>query len=199
MDTETLQGQARLLVAQKITFMVNRYVITTALPDGTPGETVAFAEQSRFKFREEVTFYRDESKRERLFMFKARQVIDLGATYDVFAADGTDLGAFRKDAWRSLLRSTWHLESPGSPPAVGFERSTFVAVLRRIWQMIPYIDALPFAWPYHFDFTRDGQPVMSVDRRLGIRDRYIVDIADPHLDRRLVIAQAVALDALQAR
>ncbi|MFH9727680.1 hypothetical protein ACH4M4_32635 [Streptomyces sp. NPDC017254] len=53
--------------------------------------------------------------------------------------------------------------------------------------------------PYHFDFTASGRTVMTVDKLFGLRDRYVVDIADPELDRRLAIAQAVALDALQSR
>ena len=55
-------------------------------------------------------------------------------------------------------------------------------------------------WPYHFDFTTaDGRSVMSVERRMGLRDAYRVTIADPLLDRRLAAAMAVALDALQDR
>ena len=53
--------------------------------------------------------------------------------------------------------------------------------------------------PYHFDFTCNGQPTFSVVRKWGLRDRYVVDVQDPRFDRRLVIAMAVALDALQGR
>jgi uncharacterized protein YxjI len=53
--------------------------------------------------------------------------------------------------------------------------------------------------PYHFDFTVDGQPAFSVVKKWGLRDRYVVDVHDPRLDRRLVIAMAVGLDALQSR
>ena len=53
--------------------------------------------------------------------------------------------------------------------------------------------------PYHFDFVRDGAVAFSVNRKFSLRDRYVITIKDPQLDRRLVIAMAVALDALQAR
>lgn len=171
--------------------MVNRYTVSVAGPDGEPGETVAVAEQSRFKLREKVTFYSDDTQREELFGFRARQVIDVGATYDVVTPAGEMLGSFRDDAFRSLLRSTWHMEPAGNAPVVGSERSTLVAILRRVQDTLPL--------PYHFDFARNGQHVLSVDRKWGVRDRYVVDIADPHIDRRLVIAVAVALDALQSR
>jgi uncharacterized protein YxjI len=40
---------------------------------------------------------------------------------------------------------------------------------------------------------------MSVDKTAAIRDRYRVELPDGQLDRRLAIAMAVALDALQSR
>ena len=50
-----------------------------------------------------------------------------------------------------------------------------------------------------FDFYAGDQVVFSVEKKFGFRDRYVVDIKDPRLDRRLVIAQAIGLDALQSR
>jgi uncharacterized protein YxjI len=40
---------------------------------------------------------------------------------------------------------------------------------------------------------------MQVDKTATIRDRYRVEVNVPALDRRLAIAMAVALDALQSR
>lgn len=199
MDLDALQRLDRLRVQQKITPFVNRYVVSAP-----GGATVAFVEQKRFAFREQVTFYTDESRRRRLFAFKARSFVDIGTTYDVTGGDGSSLGRFRKDFTRSLLRSTWHLEpvahaAGDARPAVGRERSLVVAVLRRAWDFVPFAEVVPFVVPYHFDFTAGGRRVMSVERRWGLRDRYDVKIYDPALDRRLAIAQVVALDALQSR
>ncbi|MGW1543991.1 hypothetical protein ACWCPM_27750 [Streptomyces sp. NPDC002309] len=179
--------------------MVNRYVVTETGPDGSEGRVVAFAEQKRMTLKERMTFYADESKDRVLFTAEARQVLDVGAVYDVRDGAGATVGSFRKKFAASLLRSTWDLEMPGSLDATGRERSRFVAVLRRVWGVLP-LDFVPFAWPYHFDFTSGGgEPVMSVERKFGLRDRYVLDIASPGLDARLAIAQAVALDALQSR
>ena len=55
---------------------------------------------------------------------------------------------------------------------------------------------------YHFDFYRGDQPIGSLERRFGIRDRYVLDVSgdtERAIDRRLAIALAVAMDALQAR
>ncbi|MCI0688131.1 MAG: hypothetical protein L0Y54_12960 [Sporichthyaceae bacterium] len=199
MDLAKLQQQKQFAIRQKITMMVNRYVVTTLDPAGTEGEQVAFVEQKRMAFREEVTFYSDETKREQLLRFKARKVIDLGSGYDVMTPDGTSIGLFRKNFGASLLRSTWHVEQPGAPAITGQERSMVVALLRRIWDVIPFTDIVPFAWPYHFDFGSPAGPVMSVEKKFGIRDRYVLTVHADALDRRLAIAMAVALDALQSR
>ncbi len=44
---------------------------------------------------------------------------------------------FSKEFGASLLRSTWHLAAPGVE-ALGKERRPVIAVLRRIWTLIPY-------------------------------------------------------------
>jgi uncharacterized protein YxjI len=195
MDLATLQSQQTLTVRQKITAFVNRYIVTVPTASGDEGEQVAFVEQKRLAFREEVTFFTDDSKTTPLFKFKARQILDVGATYDVTAADGTPIGTFRKDFKKSLLRSTWHLEQ-GDLAAVGSERSQLIAILRRVWDLF---EDLPFFFKYHFDFVSGDKPVMSVDKTALIRDVYRIDIHVPNLDRRLAIAMAVALDALQSR
>ena len=53
--------------------------------------------------------------------------------------------------------------------------------------------------PYHFEFLIGDRPAFSVVKKWGLRDKYVVTIHDPQLDRRLVVAMAVALDALQSR
>ncbi|MCW2886427.1 MAG: hypothetical protein QOE54_2340 [Streptosporangiaceae bacterium] len=199
MDFETLQTQQRLLVRQRVRMMVNQYEVHTEGPGGSEGEMVAFAQQKRMAFKEQVTLYTDTSKKFVFGGFKARRRIDLAATYDVTDHNGEPIGNFRKDFKRSLLSSTWHLEQPNLGVTTGTERSQAVAILRRVWDFIPYVEILPFAWPYHFDFSAGDQVVFSVEKKFGIRDRYVIDIKDQRLDRRLVIAQAVALDALQHR
>lgn len=197
-----LQGQEHFLVTQKITMMVNRYVVTAPVAGAEgDGQVVAFAEQKRMAFKEQVTVYTDESKSVPLFGFKARQVMDFGATYDVTGPDGSPIGLFRKMFKQSLLRSTWQLEQPGVGTSTGQERNSGIAVLRRVWSLLPIIGDIPVPFIFHFDFTVDGsgQPVMAVEKRWGFRDRYDVQVKEPGLDRRLVIAMAIALDALQSR
>ena len=190
----------QFFVRQRITMMVNRYEIRVANPDGSEGPVMAIAQQKRMKLREEVVFFADESQSRRVFSFKARQRMDVGAEHDVFDEYGQPIGYFSKQFGASLLRSTWNLSAPGID-AVGQERNQFIAVLRRVWNFIPFLNNIPVPFLFHFDFTdtRTGATVMSSEKRIALRDHYTVTVPDPRLDFRVAAAMAVALDALQSR
>ncbi len=181
----------RFFVKQRITAMVNRYEIRTANPDGSEGEVIAMAQQKRFAFKEQVTFFADEARTHAVFSFRARQAVDLAAMYDVFDGSNTPIGSFQKDFTASLLRSSFHFSGPGFE-AYGQERNQALAIIRR------FVD-LPFA--FHFDFTdkQTGQVVMTSERQFSLRDRYTIDVPDPRVDFRLAAAMAVGLDALLQR
>ncbi|MGY1703745.1 hypothetical protein ACI79C_04160 [Geodermatophilus sp. SYSU D00697] len=187
-------------VTQRVTLMVNRYEVVAANPDGSEAYTLAFAEQKRMKLKEEVVFYSDASKSRRLFSFKARQRLDVHAEHDVLDEHGAVLGSFGKRFGASLLRSTWELSAPGIT-AVGRERRPVIAILRRIWELVPYLGDVWIPFVFHFDFvdTTTGATVLVSERQKSIRDRYTVTVPDPRLDFRVAAAMAVALDALQSR
>lgn len=187
-------------VRQKITLMVNRYEVLTANPDGTEGPMLAFAEQKRMKLKEEVVFFADDTKQRKVFSFKARQRLDVHAQHDVLDEADRPLGAFSKQFGASLLRSTWNLSVPGLE-AIGKERRPVIAVLRRIWTLIPYLGDVWVPFVFHFDFTdsASGATVLVSERKKAIRDRYLITVPDARLDFRVAASMAVALDALQSR
>jgi hypothetical protein len=178
-------------VKQKLSVTTNRYELFVANPDGSFGQPMGLAQQKRLAFKEEVTFYTDESKTRPVFSFKARKRIDLNAGYDVFGEHGQQLGFFRKDFKSSLLRSTFHLEGPGYA-GVGQERSAFVGIVRRFMD-IPFL-------PIHFDFVgANGEQLLQVERQSTVRDKYTVQVHHPEIDFRVAAALAVGLDALMQR
>ncbi|WP_233703180.1 hypothetical protein [Janibacter endophyticus] len=197
----TVHPVEQLVMRQRITLMINRYAFTL----GDDGPLVAFAQQKRMAFKEQVTFYADEAKTQPIFSFKARRKLDLGAVYDVFDADGQAIGWFKKDFKKSLLSSTWHTGVMHQGlEASGQERNRTVAVLRRLWDLVPIIGEIPVPWQFHFDFaTADGTPVLSSQKRIALRDTYDVTFpAAPNgarMDWRVGACIAVALDALQSR
>jgi uncharacterized protein YxjI len=139
-----------------------------------------------------------------LMRIKARQRFDPRATYDITTPDGGKLGEIQKVFGQSLIRSTYEIRGPSGTVTVR-ERNLGVALFRRLVGLVPYVgdfaNWLPI--PYHFDFRRDGELIGSHQRRIGkFRDVYDIDMSgdpDRTVDRRLVLAAAVGMDALQAR
>ncbi len=203
-DVTNNAGHERFTIKQKITMMVNRYEIRSVEANGAEGPLIAIAQQKRMAFKEQVTFYADEARTQPVFGFRARQRMDLAATYDVTDASGTPIGSFRKEFAKSLLRSTWQLTAADGLQATGTERNQNVAIARRLWELVPVVGDLPSPFLFHFDFTApDGTIVLSSVRRRSVRDRYDVELpTSPNgwrLDWRVGAAMAVALDALQSR
>ncbi|MDQ5841537.1 MAG: hypothetical protein M3537_10465 [Chloroflexota bacterium] len=203
-DTAKNAGYVRFTIKQRFTMMVNRYEILSVNADGSEGPLIALAQQKRMALKEQVTFYTDEARTQPVVGFKAQQRMDLGATYDITDGNGQPIGSFRKEFAKSLLRSSWQLNTSDGLQALGTERNQTIAILRRFWGMVPFIGEVPVPWVYHFDFTApDGATVLTSERRWGLRDRYDVELpAAPNgwrMDWRVGAAMAVALDALQAR
>jgi uncharacterized protein YxjI len=204
--TDVILQQDRFLLRQIWAPVVNRYEFFLPADDGQPGERLCFVEQKRFTFKEDIRFYADEGKSRELLRIKARQRFDPRARYDVTEPGGTKVGEIQKVFGASLLRSTYVVYgADGEELARARERSVLVALFRRLVGLVPFVgdfaDWLPI--PYHFDFLRDGEVVGThVRQAWKFRDTYTLDFSgDPErvLDRRLVLAIAVGMDALQAR
>ncbi len=120
------------------------------------------------------------------------------------AADGSKIGEIQKAFGRSLIRSTYLIHALNGTVTAS-ERNLGVALFRRLVGFVPIVenfaDWLPI--PYHFTFERDGRELGVHKRRIGkLRDVYDIDMsadAGRTFDRRLVLAAAVGMDALQAR
>ena len=192
-------GPSRFHVLQKITPFQNQYRILTDV-DGEPGALIAYAKQKRMAFKESFTLYGDESGTRPVLTIAADRRIDIRSAMTVRDPAGATVGQLRKRGAASLFRSTWELEQPGLPVVVVQERSMAIALLRRLWDLIPYASAVPVPWVFHFDGKdASGRTVLTHTRRWGIRDRYVLEVHDPALDARLAIALAVCLDAMQKR
>ena len=147
--------------------MVNRYEIRSADANGVEGPVIAVAQQKRMAFKEQVTFYADEARTQPVFGFKARQRMDLAATYDVTDASGTPIGSFRKDFAKSLLRSTWQLTTADGLQAIGHRAQPHHRHRApALGDVCPFIGDIPVPFLFHFDFTApDGSIVLSSVRQ----------------------------------
>jgi uncharacterized protein YxjI len=192
-------------IKQKITAFANQYRIYEADGD-QPGRLIAFAQQKRLAIKEKFLFYTDESKQQLAFSVQARNIMELAGTYDVRDEHEQVLGVLQKQFQASLLRSTWQIQSAdqSSHIATVQERSIPIAVMRRVWSFVPYIGDLPFFMLYHFDFLKPGggEILARYNKITLLRDHYRLEIEDDladAVDWRVLVAQGVALDALQSR
>ena len=194
------------VLRQRWSMFVNRYEFSVPGPEGTPELPVCFVQQKRFKFKEDIRFYTDKTKTVEVMRIKARQRFDPRARYDITDASGYKIGEIQKVFGASLLRSTYAIfDASGTEVARASERSLAVALFRRLVDLVPFIgefsDWLPI--PYHFDIKR-GDTLLGthVRQAFKFRDTYTIDMSgDPErtIDRRLILAIAVGMDALQAR
>ena len=196
----------RFVLRQRVKLVINQYEFTAVGPDGSETEPFCFVEQARFKFKEDIRFFADDSKRQELMRIRARQRFDPRARYDVTDDVGGKIGEIQKEFSASLLRSTFTLyDGTGQQVAQVREKSVGVALGRRAVNFIPYVDNvadwLPI--PYDFEFLAGEEVLGILRRRRGkLRDTYDLDLsADTgrRIDRRLALATAVGMDALQAR
>lgn len=183
----------RFALKQRLSMMTNRFEVRAG---GADGPLLAVAQQKRLAMREQVTFFADEERRQPLFGFKARAVMDLGTTYDVTDGAGGPIGWFKKDFGKSMLRSSFSVGVPHQGlEGSGQERSQLIAVLRRFTD---------FSWPVHFDFTTAGDvPIMSIERQWSLRDAYDVQLpaagSGARMDWRVAACLAVGCDVLLSR
>ena len=203
MAEQGLEQYDRFRIEQLVKPVVNLYRISpqpggeaTALPP------VLFARQKRMAFREDIRFFTDETEAEEVFRIKARSVIDVGGRYDVHDAAGQTIGVLEHQFRKSLLRTSWRVLSPADEElAVAQEKHQLLALLRRVVDFVPYGEFVPI--PYDFLIHSGDRELGHFTRKfLGLRDTYTLDLAgdqEKRIDRRLGIALAIGLDALQNR
>ena len=194
----------RFLVQQVFKPIGNEYRISIPAPGSSDeGRPLLFVKQKKLKIKEDIRFRLDPDREEHLFMIKAKTVFEFRGRHEVLDADGQVIGMIEKDFAKSLLRSHWHVrDAGGSELFEAHEASWPVAIIRRVADMLPdFLAALTWL-PFNFVFMRDGTQLGTYRRVLGkLRDRYVLELGENigDADRRVVLAFAVALDALQDR
>ncbi len=184
--------------------MANEYRISVPTPGSTEeGRPLLFVKQKRMKIKEDIRFRLSPDADEHLFMIKSKSVFEFRGRHDVLDADDNAIGLLEKVFGRSLLRSHWRVrDAAGTELLEAHEASWLIAIVRRVADALPDWLSL-LAWlPFNFVIKRDGEEVGRYHRVLGkFRDRYVLELTPglAEVDRRLLVAFAVGLDALQDR
>lgn len=198
----------RLIVEQKITPMANRYAVFSVDESGNKSDLVAFAQQKRLAFKEKVSFYSDENRKQEIFSFRAEKIADIHGRFFVEDNDGKRIGAFKKQFAKSLLNSTWDILDKNDKPRITINESNqTLALLRRFIGFVPIVgeilELLTNFFKYHFSFRDEkGNEVGKYQKIKLFRDHYALHFEDDSWEKndwRVLAAVAVALDALQSR
>ena len=199
-----LEGADRLLIQQVFKPIGNEYRVSIPAAGSTDeGRPLLFVKQKKLKIKEDIRFRVSPDTDAHLFMIKSKSVFEFRGRHEVLDADGNPIGLLEKDFGRSLLRSHWRVrDAEGNQVLEGHEASWPIAIVRRVAGFLPEWLSLLTWLPFNFVLLRDGQPVGHYRRVLGkLRDRYVLEL-EPEatgVDRRVLIAFAVGLDALQDR
>ncbi|MCP4898786.1 MAG: hypothetical protein GY906_17585 [bacterium] len=152
---------------------------------------VAFSKQKMMKLKEDIGVYADEEQTELLLKIKARQVMDISATYDVTAADGGPIGALKRKGLKSIVKDQWLILGQGDMEIGSIEEdSTAKALLRRFVPLMNIVLAQTYVvtmeGQHVATFTRNVNPFVS---KLGVS----YTRGQRALDRRLGLAASVLL------
>jgi len=201
---DLLDGSDRLLVQQVFKPIANEYRISVPTPGDTQeGRPVLFVKQKKMKIKEDIRFRISPDVEEHLFMIKSKSVFEFRGRHQVLDGDGNPIGTLEKNFTKSLIRSHWQVrDTQGRELVEAHEASWPIAIIRRVADFGP--DWLSFlTWlPFNFVLERNGEQVGTYKRVLGkLRDRYVLELGPDagEIDRRLLVAFAIALDALQDR
>ena len=147
-----------------------------------------------------ITFFRDESKRERILLVEQDQSVQwLRGTFTVRDGRGKPIAKFTKNYLRDILRKQWlATDVRGKDVCVAKEDSIILSLIRRLF---PQLGAF-FRTNFVFMRPRDEKPYGEFQRKLTILDKYALDLredANRELDRRIALALGVMLDTGERR
>lgn len=194
MQTETLT-QTQYMIRRKVLKLFGGafHVYDAA------GNVVGYSKMKAFKLKEDIRVFTGEDMQTELLTIQARQVIDWGASYDVFdPQQGVKVGALRRKGFKSILKDEWLILDPYDQE-IGLvqEDSTMLALVRR------FIDYASMIFPQKYVVSVNQQPVAIFKQNFNpFVYKLNVDLsADTAgvLDKRLAMGAAILMAAVEGK
>ena len=200
-----LEQSNRFLIQQVFKPISNEYRISIPTPGATDeGRPILFVKQKKMKIKEDIRFRTSEDGDAYAFMIKAKSVFEFRGRHEVLDADGQVDRTAREGVRRVTVPQP--LAREGRRTAASCSRRTSRVGSLRSSAASPTSASTGCRCSRGCRSTsRSGgtaSEVGSYKRVLGkFRDRYVLELGEGLVDadRRLVVAFAVALDALQDR
>ena len=164
------------------------------------GHLVLYSDMKRFRLKEDIRLYDDESKRNELLRISTQSIFDISGAYDVHdSISGERVGTLKRAGLSStFLRDRWAVHgADGAEIGEIVEDSTIKALVRR------YIDAVAFLLPQHYHAEVGGRTAVVFSQRFNpVIFKLDVDFSgdpDGSFDRRLALAAGVLFSAVEGR
>ena len=154
-----------------------------------------FCEQKRFRIKEDIRLYDDESKNNEWLVIKQRNLVDAWGGFDIFDPKaGVLLGTVRRKFWKSLLRTKWQvLDADGNDIGMLLEDSMAQAIARRV-----FLGILPKKYTLHT--MGNNQPVTMRQKFNPFIRKMIVNIpSENNFNRKFIAGLAIVISALDGR
>jgi uncharacterized protein YxjI len=128
--------------------------------------------------------------------------------YTVLDGDGLTIAKLSRNNFTSLFRRGWSIMgSEGTPVARAQENSLLLCALRRVIDLVPYVQLIGgiIKTDFHFlapDSGGNERKIGAFNRRFSIFDKYVLDLSEDSqrtLDRRVALAMGILLDTGERR
>src|SRR5688500_10922841 len=161
-------------------------------------QVFAYSKMKAFKLKEDIRLYTGEDMSTELLTIKARQMIDIGATYDVVDPRQGKVGALRRKGLKSLVRDEWLiLDAHDREIGMIQEDSTGLAIIRRL------VDFASMFLPQKYVVTVQGMQVATFQQNFNpFVFKLVVDLSGDRggmFDRRLALASSILMAAIEGK
>lgn len=159
-------AQAGLNYPLTIKFKILAIAPQVSVFDAT-GNMVCYVQQKLFRFKEQVTVYRDNTKSQVFCEINADRIIDFSAFYQFTDAGGNSLGGIRRKGWRSLWKAHYELVDEANQMQMSIqEENPFAKVMDSMLGEIPVLGLFSGYMfnPKYLVTDLNGQPVLRITK-----------------------------------
>ena len=163
------------------------------------GRLVFFSNQKALRLKEDLRLFSDETMQHELLAMQARQILDIGVTFDIFDSRTKEhIGCLRRKGIKSMFRDEWLILDPNEHEiAVIQEESGLLAIFRRVSSWFSMLSPQTFVGRIGdnqvFQFRQGINPILK-----SVSLDYSYDQSG-QLDRRLGIAAGVLLCGIEGK
>ncbi|MEE2738188.1 MAG: hypothetical protein VX435_08190 [Planctomycetota bacterium] len=163
------------------------------------GRVVFFSNQKALRLKEDFRLFSDETMQHELLAMQARQILDIGVTFDIFDSRTKEhIGCLRRKGIKSMFRDEWLILGPDEHEiAVIQEESGLLAIFRRVSSWFSLLSPQTYIGRMGdnqiFRFRQGINPILK-----SVSLDYSFDQSG-ELDRRLGIAAGVLLCGIEGK